>query len=240
MHVDRSTASIRFTMLRCLLVFALIAMCHCHTRHIVFLEGTQGSGKTYFARHLPKNLNVDGLVHRLVDIEEPYEDWSNSGIIDTFKSNLQEFNPLFQCAIMASLTTVLREAVQKARHTDILIVNRSIHGAFHVYFDIFKTDGYRGNEIVRYIYNQLDLGLPSLYIFLDTPPELAHERIISRNRADEARTMTFDYVKLQHDKYTNLFKNVLTKHEEITTYYYHVDDANAIEAIKDHVRRPMR
>lgn len=210
------------------------------TKHVIFLEGSQGSGKTYLANHLPNNINVDDVIYRIINVPEPYEEWESNGIIDLYKTNFNELTPLFQSAIMSSLTRVLHDALKAALHNDILIVNRSVHGAFHVYFDIFKNPTYVGNELVKFTYKSLDLGIPALYIFMDTLPEVCFERILSRNRADEAATMTMDYIKLQHQRYTNLFQNILPKYEEINIHNESNSDVSVIDAIKMQIRKNLK
>jgi hypothetical protein len=87
-----------------LALLTIVFSVHCYTKHVVFLEGPQGSGKTYFANHLPHYLVINEQTHHLIHVEEPYDNWSESGIIHAFKTNFKEYTPLFQSAIMSSLS----------------------------------------------------------------------------------------------------------------------------------------
>jgi len=89
--------------MKLIIILWIISCCKAYSRNIIFLDGAQGSGKTYLSYKLPQFIEIAGVRHNLIIVSEPYDKWQVSGALAILKSNITHYNIDFQMYIMASL-----------------------------------------------------------------------------------------------------------------------------------------
>jgi len=116
----------------------------------------------------------------------------------------------------------------RARSNDILVVDRSMHSAYYVYLHLFGELDNKRSTFATLMHNELDEKQDAFFVYMDTQAIVCYDRIIKRNRADEATTITLQYIEQQHALFDIMLQKLASYHPELTIYKYDhtTDDAN--------------
>lgn len=126
-----------------------------------------------------------------------------------------------------------------SRANDILVVDRSIHSAYHVYLKLLSKQDVHQQALSKLIYEELDLKYESLLVYLSTTPIVCFQRIVARNRADEARTISLEYITQQMD----LFEGMIEQLGNFTEFHIHKYDhtaTGALDTLIDVIRKYIK
>lgn len=162
----------------------------------VAVEGNVGSGKTTFLQHFIKNNNVAVFA-------EPIDMWRNCNgynLLELMYQDPKKWSFTFQSYVQL---TMLRQH-QKKVIQPVKLMERSLYSARYCFVEKLSRDGLMPSASVavidewfKYITKYEDTTV-DLIVYLRTSPEVAYERILTRNRSEE-RTVAFEYIKALHD-----------------------------------------
>ena len=194
---------------------------------IFSIEGNIGAGKSTFLSALQNKLGHRKDVYFL---QEPIEEWklitdeNNTNILERFYKDKTKFSFPFQ--IMAYITRLsnLKKAYENPQ-CNFIFTDRSLFTDKHVFTQMLYHDG-DINEIEYKIYNRwflefLEFSNTFQFVYLQTSPEKAFERVCKRGRKGES--IPIDYLAKcheYHEKWLLNMKNVLLidANEENTEY----------------------
>jgi len=171
-------------------------------QQILIIEGNIGAGKSTLLRLLSEKFAIDPVF-------EPHERWQNVGngdnLLERFYNDIQRWAYTFQT--YAFVTRVLEQERQlKEAKSFVQILERSVFCdrycfakncyemgvmlplEWQLYCDWFGwlVDNYTTK--------------PTGFIYLQTEPNICHDRLRQRNRKEEA-AVPLDYLKRLHDKH---------------------------------------
>jgi len=190
-------------------------------RSVISLEGIIGSGKSTLLR----SIQTSGLpmFANTVFVSEDVASWKNvetaSGPVDLFKLFYQkpkQYGYQFQSQVLLSLAKRESQCVLDIFHP--MIMERSMESCLNVFasllhdekcmsdteFAIFKSTV----EFLRDIVPQK----PKCFVFVDTPVDVAYDRMRSRGR-DGEDGVPMSYLKKLHAKHYDWFNNPGFGHE---------------------------
>ena len=182
-------------------------------QHVFYVEGNIASGKTSFLRAMasayPDSVQV---IYEPVHKWEATRDTAGKSILDYFYTDMARNSYLFQSAVFLSRIRAL-EAVDPAKR--IVFVERSVDCDRRVFASNCVAAGTM-NEIEWAVYADWHKwlcealrrsgGLPcsrsATYLYLRTPPEVAHARMLRRDRTSESDGgVTVDYLRQLHARH---------------------------------------
>ena len=163
----------------------------------VSVEGNIGAGKStlcnYIASRYPNDITV---------LCEPIDKWQNcSGhnILDLFYKDPCKYSFLFQSYVQL---TLLRQLVEEVP-TKIKLCERSLFSAKYCFVQNLREEEKLAepeyavlDAWFQYIVNNNTVQ-PHAIIYLRTNPAVAHDRLVNRNRAEEA-TVSLEYLQKLH------------------------------------------
>jgi len=162
-------------------------------KHVLFVDGLMGAGKSHFldlTREKYPNLTV---------IDEPVDKWVESGLLENFYNDPKKYAFKLQSYIMDSFVDQLEEAFKN--DVKFILMERGHLAAYTVFSYIHWTNGlltdeeYEKMEQKHYFYDR-DLrkrGYVLDHIYLNTPIDIAMERVAERNRINEKNKVTKEY-----------------------------------------------
>jgi len=176
---------------------------------IISIEGNIGSGKSTIIQNLKAKFEKEDYIYFL---DEPVSEWTtltdNSGknIIEKFYEDKERYSFSFQMMAYISRLSNLKNLIKNIQtnylqHDMVLIIcERSLETDRNVFCQMLY-DQHFIEEINYQIYmkwfDEFMKELPPIsYVYIQTDPEVAYERVQKRNRKGE--TMGLDYLKACH------------------------------------------
>tara|TARA_X000000368_G_scaffold401161_1_gene373768 strand:+ start:106 stop:702 length:597 start_codon:yes stop_codon:yes gene_type:complete len=179
---------------------------------IITIDGNIGSGKTTILETLQKKFN------QMISLE-PVTEWKPY-LNDIYKNNVGYFN--FQ------LKVFLDRAFIQSKSNQIIFMERSpkfTRATFvEVYKDKFTTQEY---NIIQHLYDNVDhqynktIIEPSIYIYIQTNPDICYKRIQERNRESES-TINKDLIDKLHIKHEEYYDKIFK--QGLSTYMINSDN----------------
>jgi deoxyadenosine/deoxycytidine kinase len=148
---------------------------------VIWVEGIIGAGKTTFTKQLAEEL-------KLRPIFEPVDD---NPLLGRFYEDPKKYAFPMQLWLMAKRHAMQQLCAWEARHGeyDGAVIDRGLPGdrvfcKLHVDAGNIEPEFW---DVYEYFYDTMSLNLPvpSLLVFLDAEPEVAHERMVGRGRSAE-------------------------------------------------------
>lgn len=156
---------------------------------ILSVEGEIGAGKSTYIEILKNELISIGF--KAVTVEEPVDEWVQSGTLSKFYSNPKLY--AFQMQIKALTTRIdkINSAIEKNKDVDIYIMERSIYTDYHVFAKTLflsgdmEEDQYRIYEDLWRVFTTSCKVLPTHFLYINTSIDKSIDRIHSRARECE-------------------------------------------------------
>ena len=129
-------------------------------------------------------------------------------ILEKFYNETDKYAFQFQMMAYISRLSILREAI-KNKNTKYIITERSIYTDANVFAKMLYDD--KKITLIEYTiytkwFNEFILDVPiTKIIYVKTDPEIAHNRVIIRNRTGE--NIPIDYLKRCHEYHENWLEN---------------------------------
>jgi deoxyadenosine/deoxycytidine kinase len=172
---------------------------------IISIDGNIGSGKSTLLEKLREYYSDNDDI---IFLKEPVDEWktiideNGITILEKFYNDQQKYSFSFQMMAYISRLVILKDSV-KNNPNAIFITERSLYTDKYVFAKMLFDSG--NIELINYnIYLRwfdtfaLDFPIKKI-IYVDTKPEICHERIIKRSRIGESR-IPLEYLK-NCDKY---------------------------------------
>ena len=176
---------------------------------IISIDGNIGSGKSTLMGQLETNFSDNKNV---VFLKEPVEDWGHitdengTTILEMFYENPTKYGFSFQIMAYISRLDVIRKEIKKNPNA-IFISERSLFTDKLVFAKMLFDAG--NIELVNYkIYLKwfdtfADDFPVSKVIYVNTDPEMCHQRIVKRSRTGE-NNIPLEYLQNCHKYHTNM------------------------------------
>jgi len=188
---------------------------------IVSIEGNIGSGKStllsYLAQDLLDNTNV-------VFLKEPVDEWAEikdvngKTMLEKFYGNQEKYGFPFQMMAYISRLALFKDALLKNPDATIFITERSLNTDKYVFAKMLFNQG-KIEDVNYQIYSKWfntfakDFEIDA-YIYVNTDPEICHERIIKRSRTGED-TIPMAYLSECHEYHENMMNEINNEHKKI-------------------------
>ena len=190
---------------------------------IYSIEGNIGSGKSTFVDklklHFKNNKFNNYDVNEICFLEEPVNIWENikneknENIIECFYKNQEKYAFSFQIMAYISRLSLLRNAIKK--NYKVIFTERCVYTDKNVFAKMLHDSGMIEKinfEIYCKWFDEFIKEFDNFeFIYIQTDPEIAHNRIIKRNRIGE--DIPLDYIKKchnYHEEWLKETKNVKT------------------------------
>jgi deoxyadenosine/deoxycytidine kinase len=169
---------------------------------IISVQGNIGSGKSTLVAKLKEIL---GGTRRVCYMQEPVDEWATikdsdgKTILELFYGDQDAYAFQFQMMAYISRLAILKRALKD--NYDVIIAERSLATDKHVFCQMLY-DGKKINDVEFQIYNkwfdefQTEFPVENI-IYIQTDPEVAHERVGRRAREGEA--IPLEYLVNCHD-----------------------------------------
>jgi deoxyadenosine/deoxycytidine kinase len=171
---------------------------------IIWIEGIIGVGKTTFAKELGRKLNFQTL-------EEPL----NEDLLQIYYEDQNSWGFSFQIDMLHKRHEIHSKAMNIASMGKGVILDRGLPGD-RVFANMLSKDG-KIHPINWEIYENAyrfathSIAPPTLLIFLDVTPEIAHKRIKNRNRhAEQEDLLPLSYLERLYQEYRALINEFYT------------------------------
>ena len=185
---------------------------------IISVQGNIGSGKSTLVANLKKMI---GGNQRICYLQEPVDEWKDirdsdgKSILELFYTNQEGYAFQFQMMAYISRLALLKRALEE--NYDVIVTERSLATDKNVFCKMLY-DSKKIKDVEYQIYNkwfdefQKDFPEENI-IYIQTEPEVAHERVAIRNR--EGESIPLEYLvecNNYHESWINSFskQNVLT------------------------------
>lgn len=172
---------------------------------IISIDGNIGSGKSSFISMLKQYFANKENNISICFLQEPIEEWNNikneedKTILECFYSNPEKYSFPFQMMAYISKLSILKKEFQKGY--DIIFTERCLFTDRNIFCKMLYNDKKINNieyQIYNNWFNEFINEFPKIeYIYIQTSPELSHQRIIERNRNGE--NISIDYLKKCHE-----------------------------------------
>ena len=183
---------------------------------IISIEGNIGAGKSTFLSTLQNKLKHRDDIYFL---QEPVEEWklitdeNDMNILERFYLDKQKYSFPFQMMAYITRLSNLKKAYENTKYKYIF-TDRSLLTDKNVFTQMLYDDN-QMNEIEYHIYNRwflefIDFSNTFHFIYLQTSPEKAFERVNKRSRKGETN-ISLDYLEKcnhYHEKWLTTLKNV--------------------------------
>jgi deoxyadenosine/deoxycytidine kinase len=179
---------------------------------LVSLEGNIGSGKTTLLKYLEEtNQNS-----RVIFLKEPVEEWEKivdkegNTMLKKFYENQEKYSFPFQMMAYISRLANLKKTMEQ-NHNCIIISERSLYTDRYVFAKMLYESGKIEDVNYKIYLTWFDTFADDYpvqkIIYVNTKPELCHERIKKRSRTGED-SIPLDYLNECH-KYHKEMMNIL-------------------------------
>lgn len=184
-------------------------MSNIHTINMVSIDGNIGSGKSTLMSELEIYFSNN---KNIVFLKEPTEDWkyitdeNGITILEKFYENPTKYGFSFQIMAYISRLNIMKESFQKNPDA-IFITERSLFTDKLVFAKMLFDSG--NIELINYkIYlqwfNTFAKDFPvSKVIYINTEPEICHQRIEKRSRTGESN-IPLEYLENCHKYHTDM------------------------------------
>lgn len=170
---------------------------------LLCVEGNISSGKSTTVNQLRKVFGSDRRVKFLLEplpIWEEIRDKDGNNMITKFYGNIKHYAFAFQMMAYISRLDILREALDDPG-VDVIVTERSLFTDKNVFAKMLYDDGML-EDVEHTIYlkwfDSFIRDIPEMKIFyIRTSPEVAMERLLSRNR--EGENVTSEYLERVHE-----------------------------------------
>lgn len=169
----------------------------------IVVEGNIGAGKSTFLR----------LIKDLLDVQvvyEPHEQWQNidgENLLEAFYTDTERWAYTFQS--YAFITRIMaQEKADAVSHHTLQILERSVYSDRYCFAKTaFEMGTMSSLEWKLYKdwwswFVQHYTKKPSGFIYLQTPPQVCHQRILKRARSEES-AVPLHYLTMLHNKHEN-------------------------------------
>ena len=176
---------------------------------IISIDGNIGSGKSTLMEQLRKYFSNNP---NIVFLKEPVDEWetitdeNGTTILEKFYKNSSKYGFSFQIMAYISRLDVMRKAI-KLNPNAVFISERSLFTDKFVFAKMLFDSG--NIELINYkIYLKwfdtfADDFPVSKIIYVNTEPEICHQRIVKRSRTGESN-IPLDYLQNCHKYHTNM------------------------------------
>ena len=160
---------------------------------IVSIEGNIGSGKSTFLENLKKHYKSN---EHIIFLREPVDEWekikdhNGNTMLQKFYADQEKYSFAFQMMAYISRLAILRDAINKNKNKDIIIITeRSLYTDKYVFAKMLYDQG-KIEEVTYQIYlhwfDEFAKDYPvSNIIYVNADPQKCYERIHKRARAGE-------------------------------------------------------
>jgi deoxyadenosine/deoxycytidine kinase len=170
---------------------------------LLVLEGNIGAGKSTFLKIIQDDLGIDV-------IPEPTARWQNLGVhsnlLDLFYKDTKRWAYTFQSFAFVSRIQAIVEHMEVAHRNSIHVLERSVYCDRYC----FAQNCFESNLMTPlewHIYTEWFTWLvekymprPQGFIYLRTDPSICYQRLLKRQRKEEA-TISLDYLEKLHEKH---------------------------------------
>jgi len=178
---------------------------------IISIEGNIASGKTTLLKNLKEYYKDNSSI---VFLKEPVDEWekitdeNGNSMLQKFYANQDKYSFSFQMMAYISRLAIVRNAVKKNSNA-IFITERSLFTDKHIFAKMLHDQG-KIEDVNYQIYSNWfdefaqDFPIHSI-IWVNTEPEMCHERIHKRARLGE-EIISIDYLidcNFYHHSYIN-------------------------------------
>lgn len=178
---------------------------------IISIDGNIGSGKSTLVKNLKTYYNSDSSIYFLeepVAIWETITDKEGHNILKNYYEDQNKYAFPFQMMAYISRLALLREALTK--NYKVIITERCVYTDKMVFAKMLY-DANKIGEIEYKIYNlwfdEFIKDLPKFhFIYVETMPEIADERVLQRNRPGE--NIPLEYLKDCHNYHNNWLSSI--------------------------------
>ena len=177
---------------------------------IIAIEGNIGSGKSTLVSKLEeifKNNTDYYFLQEPVSIWNTIKDENGVTILEKFYNETEKYAFQFQMMAYISRLSILREAL-KNKNAKYIITERSIYTDSNVFAKMLYDD--KKISLIEYTiykkwFDEFISEIPiSKIIYVKTDPEVAHQRVIIRNRTGEQ--IPIEYLTRCHDYHEKWLK----------------------------------
>lgn len=182
----------------------------------IVVEGNIGAGKSTFLKLLQKFLPIN-IVH------EPLDQWqrvggSSENLLEKFYHDTSRWAYTFQS--YAFITRILaQEAAAKKGDAVVHVLERSVFSDRYCFAQNCFENGLM-TALEWKLYQEwfswlveTYMQMPHAFVYLQAEPSICYERLIKRNRQEEA-VVPLEYIKQLHQKH----ENWLIKKEDVASY----------------------
>lgn len=210
---------------------------------IIAIEGNIGSGKSTLVSKLEeifKNNTDYYFLQEPVSIWNTIKDENGVTILEKFYNETEKYAFQFQMMAYISRLSILREAL-KNKKAKYIITERSIYTDSNVFAKMLYDD--KKITLIEYTiykkwFDEFISEIPiSKIIYVKTDPEIAHQRVIIRNRTGEQ--IPIEYLTRCHDYHENWLKKqdceMITLNGNINIYENPEELTSWINSIKNFI-----
>jgi deoxyadenosine/deoxycytidine kinase len=184
---------------------------------ILSVEGNIGSGKSTFVEFLREN------IPNAVFLQEPVNEWNEikdkngETMLAKFYKDQTKYSFPFQMMAYISRLSLLKETVEK-NPGSIIITERCLDTDRQVFAKMLYDDG-NIEEVEYQIYlrwfDNFKKDFPiSHHIYLKTEPDIAHKRVLKRNRSGE--TIAIEYLQACNQYHNDWLEERETEKKVVT------------------------
>ena len=210
---------------------------------IIAIEGNIGSGKSTLVSKLEeifKNNTDYYFLQEPVSIWNTIKDENGVTILEKFYNETEKYAFQFQMMAYISRLSILREAL-KNKNAKYIITERSIYTDSNVFAKMLYDD--KKITLIEYTiykkwFDEFISEIPiSKIIYVKTDPEIAHQRVIIRNRTGEQ--IPIEYLTRCHNYHENWLKKqdyeMITLNGNINIYENPEELTSWINSIKNFI-----
>jgi len=194
---------------------------------VMYIEGTMGSGKTTFLKTIKSTF--ENRYEGLCFVEEPHEALNDSGIFNSDLSDPANL-AILQALFMKLYTHQLIQLI-KMDHCKIIFVDRSIHSCYYVFLEKY----HQALHVLYKSYLSDHVYLFSTkheFIFINTPPTEALQRIIARKRSDAETLIQLSYIQTQYERLITMFEIL-----DVTVHKF--DEVDLMIVIENFIKKTL-
>ena len=187
------------------------------TNILLSLEGNIGSGKSTLLKYLEEN----NKNQKIIFLKEPVDEWeqivdkTGKTMLQKFYENQEKYSFPFQMMAFISRLAILKKTMEENEHC-LIISERSLYTDKYVFAKMLYESG-KIEDVNYKIYTTWFDTFVNDYpvhkiIYVNTEPEICHERIMKRCRTGE-QGIPLDYLKECHQYHREMFS--IVKEEQL-------------------------